>query len=295
MSAQEFHVRDKAFSTFLYVSIALFTLACLLPFWLMVIGSFTDDGLLRAQGFKLFPQRFSLRSYEVLFRSRKIYDSYLITLTVTSLGTCLAILITSSFSYVVANPKVRYRGILAFITFFILIFGSGMVGFYIVIGKWFRLKDTIGALIVPYLLNPFYALILVSFFRTFPFEISESATIDGANDIRIFFSVVVPIAKPAITTIALFYALQYWNDWWLAILFVDRPELQPLQIMLRQLLLKQNIQQYLSLGAEYLKGGLPTYGIQLATACVTVGPVILFYPFAQKYFIKGLTVGSLKG
>ena len=129
--------------------------------------------------------------------------------------------VTAMFAYVMASAKFKHRSILSFLTYFTMVFGAGLVGFYMLIANWLHLKDSIWALILPYLLNPFYAFILVSFYRTLPVEINESATIDGAREFRIFFNIILPITTPAIATITLFYVLQFWNDWWLSLLFID--------------------------------------------------------------------------
>jgi multiple sugar transport system permease protein/putative aldouronate transport system permease protein len=286
---------DRSFGFGVQVLIVLFSLFCLIPFWLVFIDSFAAEISFSVSGYQLWPSEFSLAAYRYLLAGDQIFRSYRTTILVTVIGTTLSVLVTAMFAYVLASPKVKYRGILSFLTYFTMIFGAGLVGFYLLVANWLHLKDSIWALILPYLLNPFYAFILVSFYRTLPYEINESATIDGARDIKIFFSIILPITTPAIATITLFYALQYWNDWYLSLLFIDDYKLHPLQMMIRQLISALNVASYVSGSNTSYQVAAPTGVIQMATVCLTIGPVILVYPFVQKYFVSGLTVGAIKG
>ncbi|NOU98912.1 carbohydrate ABC transporter permease [Paenibacillus planticolens] len=287
-------ISEKGFQYFLYAIIVVFTALCVLPFWLVLVNSFASEGEFLKFGYRLWPAHFSFSGYEYLLRGAQIYKSYRNTVTVTIVGTVLAVAITAMFAYVIANPKVKYRHFLSLMAYVSMVLGSGLVGFYIMIANWLDLKDSLWAMIVPYLLNPFYAFILVSFYRSLPYEINEAATIDGAGDIHIFFRIIWPISKPAIATISLFYALQYWNDWFLALLFIDNDKLHPLQLMIRQLISNINVASYVGGGASY-QVSVPAGVIQLATVCLTIGPIILVYPFIQRYFVKGITIGAVKG
>jgi multiple sugar transport system permease protein/putative aldouronate transport system permease protein len=150
-------------------------------------------------------------------------------------------------------------------------------------------------MIIPYLINPFYTFIMVSFFRSTPYEINESAIIDGAGDYRIFFKIIWPISVPVVATVSLFYAITYWNDWWLGLLFIDDFHLQPLQLMIRQLISNLNILSYIQGSPSAYGSTLPNQGVRLATVTLTIGPIIFLYPYIQKFFVKGLTIGSVKG
>jgi multiple sugar transport system permease protein/putative aldouronate transport system permease protein len=250
---------------------------------------------LGTSGFTLLPKEWSLDAYKYLLSGKQIYRSYGISLFVTIVGTTAALLITSMFAYVLAHPRIRYKSQLAFFTYFTILFGSGLVGFYISMVSWFHMKDSIWAMIIPYVINPFYTFILVSFFRTLPYEIYESAIIDGAGDFKIFFRIIWPISVPVIATVSLFYAITYWNDWWLALLFIDDFHLQPLQLMIRQLISNLNILSYIQGSPSAYGSNLPNQGVRLATVTLTIGPIIFMYPYIQKYFVKGLTIGSVKG
>ncbi|QJD82173.1 carbohydrate ABC transporter permease [Cohnella herbarum] len=288
-------VLERSFVIGIYAFVAIFALLCIIPFWLVVVNSFATESSIKLNGMMLFPKEFSLYSYQYTLAGKQIMNSYLVTVFVTVAGTCLAILITSMYAYVLAHPKVKYRRILSFMTYFTMVFGAGLVGFYILIASTLGLKDTLWALILPYLLNPFFAFIMVSFFRTLPYEINEAATIDGANDLSIFFRIIIPISKPVIATVSLFYALQYWNDFYLALLFIDDYKLHPLQIMIRQIISNVNISSYVGGSQTNYSQAVPTYGVQLATVCLTIGPIIFLYPFIQRFFVKGITIGALKG
>lgn len=288
-------ISDLAVNGSAYLITTLFVLFCFIPFWMVFIGSFTDESSLRTEGFQLVPGKLSLYAYQFLLQGGQIYRSYLVTIETTVIGTAAAVLITAMYAYVLAHRKIRYRNTLSFLTYFTMLFGSGLVGFYILVVNWLHLKDTLWALILPYLLNPFNTFVMVSFFRTVPYELNEAATVDGSGEWRTFFRIILPISTPVLATTTLLYALQYWNDWWLALLFVDDYKLHPLQIMIRQLISNMNAAAYIQGAATSQLQQIPAYGVQLATVCVTIGPIVLLYPFLQRYFIKGLTVGSVKG
>ncbi|CAN7381180.1 carbohydrate ABC transporter permease [Paenibacillus sp. LjRoot153] len=286
---------EKTFGLGMNLIVLLFALFCFVPFWLVFIDSFASEASFMAHGYQLLPSALTLDAYKFILQGDQIFRSYRVSILVTVLGTALSVIITAMYAYVIANRKFKYRNILSFLTYFTMVFGAGLVGFYILIANWLHLKDSVWALILPYLLNPFYAFILVSFYRTLPYEINESATIDGAREIRIFFKIILPITAPAIATITLFYALQYWNDWWLSLLFIDNYKLHPLQMMIRQLISNLNVSSYVSGSSTSYTVSAPTNVVQMATVCLTIGPIVLVYPFVQKYFVSGLTVGAIKG
>ncbi len=288
-------IGDITLSVIVYLFIIVFTIFALLPVWLVFINSFATEGAIRANGFSLIPEEFSVYAYQYLFSGSRVFISYRNTLVVTGIGTIGAVLITTMFAYVLAHRKAKYRQVMSFLTYLPMIFGAGLVGFYILVTRWLGLKDTIWAMILPYLMNPFFVFILVAYFRKIPYELYEAASIDGANEIYTFFKIMFPIALPAIATVSLFYSIQYWNDFWLALLFIDNYDLHPLQMMIRSLLSKVDAARYIQSGNAAIRNVAPTYGIRLATVCVTIGPIILVYPFIQRYFVKGVTIGALKG
>lgn len=285
---------EKAFLWLMYACIALFSLVCVVPFWIVLADSFASEASYLKHGYQLIPSEWSLDAYTYLLQGDQLLNSYKNSLFVTIVGTVLAVIITAMFAYVLAHPKVKYRNTLAFLTYLAMVLGGGLVGFYIMVSNWLHLKDSLWALILPYLLNPFYAFILVAFYKSLPYEVNEAATIDGAGDIRLFYKIILPISTPVIATVSLFYAIQFWNDWYLSLLFIDDYKLHPLQLMIRQLISNLNVSAYVGGGASY-QVSAPSSAIQLATVCLTIGPIVFLYPFLQKYFVKGITIGAVKG
>lgn len=278
------------------VFIALFSLACLLPMILTLMVSITDETSILRNGYSFFPEKFSLYAYELIFRGgSSVITGYLISIFVTVVGTLLAVLITGLAAYTLANKNVQYRGALGMYFFIPMVFGSGIVPWYLICTS-LGLRDNIFALIVPNLLfNTFNLFLVRNFMSGLPDSLRESATLDGANDAAIAFRIYFPLTVPALATVGLFYGLAYWNDWWNAVMLVDNKNLYPIQYLLLQL--KSQISMLKDL--QYLSGTTatlpPTESLKMATAIVTVGPIILLYPFLQKYYVKGLVVGSVKG
>ena len=205
-----------------YVFIGAFALFCFIPFWLVYIGSFTAESQI-VQGFRMFPTEFTLDAYRFLFQGSQVYQSGFVSVFITVIGTSGAVLITSMFSYVAAHPKVKYRYVMSFFIYFTMLFPPGLVGYYLLISNWLSLRDSLLALLLPLLFSAFNSFLMTSYFRTLPFELNEAATVDGAHELLIFFRIIWPVSMPVIATIALFYALSYWNDWFNALMFIDNP------------------------------------------------------------------------
>ena len=282
------------------ILLLVFALLCVFPFYLTLIGSMTNEHEIRTLGYSLWPQTLDFTAYYVLFRnSEKIIRGGLISVSVLLIGTPLCVLVNAMLAYPISQKRVKYRNALAFISFFTMLFNGGMIPWYIVCVNLLRLKDSLFALILPYLANAVYVMFFVNYFRSVPAEMSESAMIDGARDLRTFFQIMLPVSVPVIATVALFAGLEYWNDWWLGIMLIDKTELQPLQILLRTIV--SNIQFLNSISssgstvASNLKAALPSESIKMATCIVTIGPIIFLYPFMQRYFIKGIMIGAVKG
>uniref|UniRef100_A0A7C5V0A2 Carbohydrate ABC transporter permease n=1 Tax=Caldicellulosiruptor owensensis TaxID=55205 RepID=A0A7C5V0A2_9FIRM len=297
-------------SRFLQISIAaemllhimfwIITLACIVPLWAVISISLSDDNKIRQSGYRLWPVGLSTKSYEfILSQGKAIWNAYGITIFVTIVGTLLCVLIVSLYAYVLYRKDFKYRKLFTFIGFFTMLINAGLVPWYIVCVNVLHLKNTIFALILPYVMNMWYVLI----FRTYlsmslPDSIIESAKIDGAGEFTTFFRIVVPLVKPGLATIALFAAITYWNDWWLPFMLIDVEKLYNLQYMMYRV--QQKI-QYLAeiagkLGASgIVPADLPTESARMAMAVLGMGPIVLAYPFFQRYFVKGLTIGAIKG
>jgi putative aldouronate transport system permease protein len=283
------------FSFAIHLALGLFALVCLLPFWMVVVGSITDEMTIVKNGYQLIPARTSLYAYDLMLSGKRLYTSYFVTVFVTVAGTVLSMLATSMMAYPLATRRLRYGNAISFYVFFTMLFSGGLIPWYIVTTRVLHLYDNIWALIIPYLVNPWYMFLLRNYFRSVPDSLMESAWLDGASDIRILMKVILPLSLPAIATIGLFYALMFWNDWWLSLLLIDNQKLYPLQYLLRALLSNlMNVATSLNPQMKALQV-VPAYSVRMATVVVTIGPIILLYPLLQKYFIKGLTLGAIKG
>lgn len=277
--------------------LVLYSACCFLPMLLTFMVSITDEGAIEKFGYSFFPAEFSGYAYRLIFTGgSSVLRAYGVTIFVTVAGTAAAVLITAGAAYALANKHVRYRNGLAFYFFFTMIFNAGIVPWYLVC-RQLSLTDNILALIIPSLLfSPFNLFLVRNFMADLPDALRESAMIDGANDFVIAFRIYFPLCIPVLATITLFYGLAYWNDWWNAIMLVNNEKLYPLQYLLLQLQSRINMINQLQTNAGTMTGqATPTESIKMATAIVTIGPIVLLYPFLQKYFVKGLIVGSVKG
>lgn len=285
---------DIIISIVSYLFITLFAVICLLPFLLVLAASFTDEYTLLWEGYQLIPSKFSTESYKLLFQTDQLVNSYFVTIFVTVVGTILSMIVTSGISYALSVSKFRMRNKLAFFVYFTMLFSGGMVSGYLLISKYLNLRNSIWVIILPALVNPYNLLLLRNFFKGIPESLAESATIDGANDVVILFKIILPISLPGIATIGLFYALAYWNEWYRAMMFIDNEQLYPLQYLIMRILRNVNFANNIA-GNIGVSVNIPTYTVRMATVVMTIGPIIFLYPFLQKYFVKGLTVGGVKG
>lgn len=237
-------------------------------------------------------------AYHFLLQSPKqLLTGYSVSIMVTVFGTALSLVLTAMLAYAISRKDFRGANTISFIIFFTLLFNGGLVPWYILIKKYLHLDNSLLALILPYVIAPWHVLLMRGFLSEIPLSLIESAKIDGAKEWRIFAQIVLPIAKPAMATVGLFIAFIYWNDWWLAMLYIDNEKLVPLQYMLYRIM--NNI-QYLS---SHVKPGtvnidasqFPNESARMAIAILAAGPILIVFPFFQKYFVKGLTVGAVKG
>jgi len=284
---------DRLFSVFVHLFVSIFALFCLLPFMLMISGSITEENDLIANGYTLIPKHISWEAYQVTFQSNKLLHSYSLSIFITVVGTAAGLTISAMLANSIANKRNVLRHPMAFFVSFLMLFNGGLIPFYLLVSKWLNLYDTVWALIVPYLVQPFLVFLMISFFRNLPDELEEAALVDGAGEFRIFFQIVLPVAKPILATVALFLALSYWNDWLLGLLFAGDERLYPLQLILRRMI------SNLTAASDLVPSGIsiqpPSMGIRMATTVVTIGPIIFLYPLLQRYFVKGITVGAIKG
>ena len=279
----------------IYLFLLVFSVFCAVPMLLIVMVSVTDEASIIKFGYSLIPAEFSVEAYKIVFRrGSSVLRSYTVTAFVTFVGTLLAVAITAMAAYTLANKHVKYRNAMAMFVFFTMLFHSGLVPWYVMCRN-LGLTDNVLALIIPSLLfNPFNLFLVRNFMKGIPDSLMDSAKIDGASDFRIAFAIFFPLSTPVLAAVSLFYALGYWNDWFNAIMLVDDKRLYPLQYLLLKLRELQTLAelQMAGMGSDFT---VPGESLKMATAIVTIGPIVFFYPFLQRYFVKGLIIGSIKG
>lgn len=287
---------SRVFYIICYVFVALMALICLLPFIMLVSGSFTSEQAIRFGGYGLIPKDFSVEAYKIIFKTpEKILRAYGVSVFITAVGTFCGLFLTTMTAYVISRKDFKYRNILSFFFYFTTLFNGGMVSTYIFYIQYLHLKDSFLALILPLMFNVFYLLIMRTFVSAIPVALIESAKLDGAGEFRTFFSIILPLLKSGMATIGLFLALGYWNDWYNAMLYMNTEEKYPLQYMLYSIQQQTQALAQIASKAGIQVANLPSNSLKLAMAVVATGPIILVYPFVQKYFVKGITIGSVKG
>ncbi len=280
-----------------YVLIGLFAFACVLPFYLIIVASFTPEASLIKNGYPLLPTgEFSLESYGLCLKNpEQIVRAYGVTIGVTAVGTFFAVIIATMTGYVLSRQDFPWRNKFAFFFFFTTLFNGGLVSSYMINMRYLGFKNNILALVLPMLFSVWNMIIAKSFMAGIPASISESAMIDGANDFVIYTRLILPLSKPLIATLGLFSALAYWNEWYNCMLYITDDTMFTLQYYLQRML---GSAEAMKLVAE--KSGLPLTTIPLesmkmAMTVIATGPIILLYPFVQRYFVKGMTIGAVKG
>ena len=287
---------SKVFYVICYLVVFLVALICLIPFLLLISGSFTSEQFIRFHGFSLWPGEFSLEAYNIIFKTpERIMRAYGVSIFITLVGTGLGLLLTALTAYVISRKDFKYRNVLSFFFYFTTLFNGGMVSTYIFYIRYLHLQDSLWALILPGMFNVFYLLIMRTFVNTIPFALVESAKLDGAGEWRIFFTIILPLLKSGLATIGLFLALGYWNDWYNAMLYMKSEAKYPLQYMLYAIQQQTQALAAIASQAGIQVSNLPSNSLKLAMAVVATGPIVIVYPFVQRYFIAGIAVGSVKG
>ena len=253
---------------------------------------------LSLNGYTLVPSEFSLSAYEYIFKSPKqLINSYIVTVSVTVFGTFFSLLFTSMLGYVIARKDFKLHGLFSFLTLFTLLFNGGMVPTYILINNYYHLGDNILALILPYIIMPWHVFLMKGFFGDTPMSLIEAAKIDGATKTQTLRRIVAPISKPAFAAVGLFIAFTYWNDWWLSLMYINDPDLNSLQYYLYRIM--NNIQFLVtSIQAGNISvdiSNLPSESARMALCVLAAGPMLFIFPFFQKHFVRGLSVGAVKG
>ena len=288
-------MEERLFNVFALVIETIFAFICVVPIILTVSGSFTDERVL-FQGLSLIPKKFSTAAYELILKSpAEMLNAYKVTIIITLIGTFLCLLITSMTAYVLYRKDFKYRNQFAFYFFFTTLFSGGLVPGYILMCS-LGLRDTYAALIFG---GGLFAVTNMIIMRTYftsnvPMAIIESAKIDGANDFRIYISGVLPLSAPILATVGLLTALGYWNSWQPAMMYISDKNMIPLQYYLYKIFQSAALEQKMLDAGMGSGGNTPTESYKLAMTVFTMGPVVLFYPFVQKYFVSGMTIGAVK-
>ncbi|MCR2806428.1 carbohydrate ABC transporter permease [Paenibacillus soyae] len=278
------------------------TVLCLLialPFVLVVIISLTSENSLVQNGYQFIPEEWSLEAYRIVFeKPDPLVRGYLVTAFITVVGTVASLLLTAMTAYPISRMDFRYNRPITFYIFFTMLFNGGLVPFYILMTQYLDLKNSLLALIIPGLLSPFNIMIMKGFLDKIGKEIIESAKVDGAKELRIFFSIILPLSTPALATLGLFISFGYWNEWYNALLFMDNDKYIPLQLLLVRILSQIEFlanSPLAEVADKLAYANFPTLSVRMAMAILAGGPMLVIFPFFQKYFVKGITVGSLKG
>ena len=293
---------EKRFQILAHIILAFLSFLAVVPFVLMIVSSLTDNNTLIANGYSFWPEKWSLYAYEYIFNTgNSVLHAYGISIVLTIVGTLIALILTTMLSYVISRRGLPGRGVITFLVVFTMLFNGGLVPTYMVYAKIFNVKNTFMALLVPGLLmNGFNIMLMKSYFCTnIPDEILDAAYIDGATEFQAFYKVALPLAKPIVATIALFVGIAYWNDWMNGYIYITKnTDLYSVQNLLNRMM--QNI-QYLSQNSSNIQqagvglNAIPTASVRMAMATVGVLPILVVYPFVQKYFVKGITLGGVKG
>lgn len=279
----------------------LLALCCIVPLFFVVMISITSEESLMTNGYQFFPSEISFTAYAYIFKeSEQVVRSYLVTIFVTVVGTLVGLFLNTTFAYAMSRKEYKYKKLLVIMVLIPMLFNGGMVSLYIVVTQILHLRDTVWALILPMCVSPFYIIILRTFFATtVPDSIIESAKLDGATQLTIFARIVLPISLPGIATVGLFLLFAFWGDYFNGLLFIDNNELLPIQTLLMRI--EKNIaliqESALASGADLndMIMKLPRESIRMAMVVLVAAPIVCTYPFFQRYFISGLTIGSVKG
>ncbi|HIZ64700.1 MAG TPA: carbohydrate ABC transporter permease [Candidatus Blautia pullicola] len=296
----EYNKIKKSTNVLFNVILSILSLLSVIPFIFVIIISFTDEQSLTMNGYRFIPEKWSLYAYEyIVSAGESILRSYGVTILVTIVGTIIGLLLTGTYAYALSRKTYAFRSFFTKVITVPMLFSGGMIANYLIVTKVLMLKNSVWALILPLCMNSFNVIVLRTFFKTsIPDSVVESAKIDGASEWRLFFKIVIPMAMPGLATIGLFLTLGYWNDWFNALMYMDDKNWIPLQFLLMQI---QNSIDWLAsnksmMGVDGIQAAanLPKETIKMAIVVISTLPIIFAYPFFQRYFVNGLTIGAVK-
>ncbi|MFO3666703.1 carbohydrate ABC transporter permease [Anaerococcus kampingiae] len=291
---------SRASNIGLNIYLILLTISAILPFLFVFVISITDEATLATNGYSLFPKQISFDAYKLIFRSGStIIQAYKVSIFITVVGVILALCLTTLYAYALSRDDFEFKGFFTKVSTIPMLFSGGLVASYLVMTQFLGLRNSVWALILPLLLGTFNIIIMRTFFQTsIPNALIEAATIDGANEFQIFFKIVLPLSLPVLATIGLFLTLGYWNDWYNAMLYIDDLNKIPVQYLLIRV---QNSTAFLASRGSQIGGvanqamkTLPQETLRMAIVVITTAPIAITYPFFQRYFISGLTLGAVK-
>ena len=287
---------DKIIRGFGYVFLTLYSICCIIPFIIIVSTSFTSESVIRAEGVQFLPKDITLTAYDMVTKSGGIWWSYVVTILLTVIGTGIGLSIIAMTGYALQRKDFPFRNGISFFIYFTSLFQAGLAPYYLLMTQTYHLKDNYLAVLLPLLMSPWLIILMKNFVKSIPHEITESGKIDGAGDMRIFVSLILPMLKPALATIGLFLALGYWNEWYQSSLFLSsRVAVKPLQFTLFEIVIKTDALKNSVAGQFINLADIPQESVKMANAVLATGPIVMLYPFVQKYFISGITVGAVKG
>ncbi|MDR1568925.1 MAG: carbohydrate ABC transporter permease [Oscillospiraceae bacterium] len=286
-----FSLADASFNTVNFLIMTVVVFITLYPFWYVLVASFSSMNHLYTSQLLLWPDGLNLTSYRFVLSNDRVPRAFLNSAFIVVVGTAISMLLTTLGAYVLSKPYLPGRN--AFTGFIVLtmLFSGGLIPFYMTV-QFLGLIDTIWALIIPSAISSYNMIIMRNFLQGIPSALEESAHIDGATHLQVLLRIYLPLSAPVLATITLFYAVSYWNSFFYAIIFLNRQELQPIQVLLREVLQQSRVDMLVS---EDYRLNSPTETVKMALVIVTIVPIIVIYPFLQKYFVKGVLIGSLKG
>lgn len=285
-------------SIWVHLFFIIFAFLCIVPFLIIISASLSGETDLALNGFSVLPRKVDFTAYAYLFKNPEIIiNSYAVTILITVIGTFLAVMFMSMAAFCLARSNFRFKGLLTFFIFFPTLFSGGLVPSYIINTQYLHLTDRLAALVLPSLINVFHIIMLRTFFKQLPEALFEAAKIDGASEYHIFFKLVLPLSKPVIATVAFLSALAKWNEWYNAMLYIRDDKLVPLQYLLQRMMmnLRALLDAMQNAPAMVNIQDLPGENLRMAMLVVAIGPMLLIFPLFQKYFVRGMTVGAVKG
>ena len=278
-----------------YVLISFFAVISIFPFLIILGTSFETEENIISHGVTLIPRSFTTAAYELVVKGGSIWSSYLLTIIMTAVGTLIGLFICSMTGYALQRRDFPFRNGISFFIYFTSLFQAGLAPYYLLMTQTYHLNNSYLAVLLPLMVSSWLIILMKNFAKSVPHELTESGKIDGAGDFRIFISIILPMLKPGLATVGLFLALGYWNEWYQSSLFLQNKDVLPLQYRLYKIVNEASALKN-SVASQYVDvNNLPSESLKMATAMMTTGPIIFLYPFVQRYFIGGITVGAVKG